>query len=268
MRKQAHTRLNQEEVIAVYNKEFNQEWDELVTNIHNIAKGNTAFANTWKEWWGIGAIAAGVIVVNAVFAALAAFSIVSGFITLGINVVTAIAGVVGGIAFQRHRIQKNKDKYHHAEEFIDNELTHENVDTLRASLQTQLFPVLKDSPATKIKLIVKAVMASIANLIINRQVTSFSNLNNNDFRYLLSTSMHKTPVVTMNTKIIQSLIAALPDNRNQTEVVDRTRETTSSNSAGAETASAQTSLFADNRQCLTADKNETQRQLDHSMTLR
>ncbi|HLB58233.1 MAG TPA: hypothetical protein VJL60_05415 [Gammaproteobacteria bacterium] len=268
MKKLAHAKLSQEEVIAVYNNEFNEELNAVVTNIRSIAKGNTAFANTWKEWLGIGAIATGVIVVNAIFATLSAFSVLSGFITLGVGIAVAIAGIVGGISFQRQRIQKNKEKYRHAEDFIDNELTHENVETLRASLQTQLYPVMKDSTSSKINSIVKAVMASLANLIINKQVTSFSDLNNNDFRFLLSTSMHKTPIVTMNTKIIQSLIAELPDTRDKTEVVDRMQNTSTSDGANSEVTVGRISLWADNNQGVTENKNETQRQFDNSMTLR
>ncbi len=210
MTQRKQLKLTDEEVVAIYNKEFKEEYDAMVDNIRTVVKGNTAFANTWKEWLGIGSISASVIVINAIFAILVALGLVSGFVTLGVGIAVAVVGVVAGIMFQQYRIHKNMKKYQDAEHFIENELNPENLELLRSKLQTELYPVLKDATPDEINYIVKSVIASLESLIINRQVKDFSELEKNSIQNLLVASAEKTPAVALNTKLINKILTKLP----------------------------------------------------------
>lgn len=204
------TKLTEEEVVAVYNKEFKEEYDAMVDNIRTLAKGNTTFANTWKEWLGIGSISASVIGINAIFAILVAVGLISGFVTLGVGIAVAVVGVIAGIMFQKYRINKNMEKYLGAEYFVENELLPDNLEALRSKLQQELYPVLKDASPDQINYIVKSVIASLESLIINKQVKTFADLESNSVRDLLLASTQKTPAVALNTKLINSILAKLP----------------------------------------------------------
>lgn len=221
MNSHMHARLTKEQVKKIYDREFADEFNVVVTNIRSVTRGNAGFANSWKDWIGVGAISAGVITITTVFGLLAAFNVVPGFISIIANFGVAIVGVVAGIAFQKANIHKKREAYQDAELFLENELSPENVVSLRDKLFSEIYPSIQGSTAAQINITMKSVMAALANLIINKQVSSFKQLISNDFRMLLSLSMKATPKFAMNTRLLQSMLHNIPDMRSRAEVVDR-----------------------------------------------
>lgn len=221
MNSHMHTRLTKEQVKKIYDREFADEFNVVVTNIRSVTRGNAAFANSWRDWIGVGAISVGVITVGATFGLLGAFGIVPGFVGVIVNSVVAIAGVVAGIAYQRSGINKKRHAYQDAELFLENEFPPENVDRLRDKLFAEIYPALQNSTAAQINITMKSVMAAFANLIINKQVSSFNQLISNDSRWLLSLSMKASPKFAMNTRLLQSMLHSMPDVRSRADVIDR-----------------------------------------------
>lgn len=224
MRSVRHADSTQVKVEEIYNREFTDEFNAFVLNIRSVARGNTSFSKSWTDWIGAGAISAGVIVFNSIFSMLSAFHVIPAAVSIGVTVTAALAGVIGGIVFSKYRIFKKREAYRDAELFLENEFTPQNIELLRTKLLTELYPAIKDNAPSQINITLKTVMASIANLILNRQVKNFADIVSKDFRVLLSLSATKAPMFAMNTKMIHALIAKMPDMRSQGEVVDRIRD--------------------------------------------
>jgi len=205
-----HARLSQKQITEIYNKEFDEEYHTLVANIRNAARGNEGFSRGWTDWIGMGAISIGVILINALFATLVVTGVVGSIVSLAVGVPLAIIGVIASLAFQKYRVNRKREIYRNAELFVEYELTKENVEKLRTKYHVELNPVLEVSTPNKINLIMKAVMASLANLIINKKVKNFNELEQLDSRSMLTTSMQQPAYFTMNTNLINELISNLP----------------------------------------------------------
>ena len=216
-------RLSQEEVIKLFNKEFTEEYNIIAANIHAVARGSTSFSNNWKEWLGIGAISGSAVLINATFGILVALSVLPGFVALGVGILVGVVGVIAGIAFKRHRNKIKRQRYQQAERFIESELTPDNIEKLRAKIQEQLCPVMLDDTANEISETIKELMAAFAQLIIRGIVKDYSELEKLDIVSLLNKSLENTPIVMINTKLIQTLINKLKDQPQKTPMQIRVK---------------------------------------------
>jgi len=198
--------LNKDQVLEIFNKEFDEEYEAFEENIRTVARGNTGLANTWTDYLGLGGISAGTILSNATFAILAGLHIISPFITLGTGVVISAAGVIGAVAFRKARLKYKRQQYTDAEDFIETELYEEKREEFRQTLFKNLYPALKDCDHGRINLIVKDVIAAIANLILNNKIETFEQLNDTNFSDLLRESTELSTGFALNTKLIMSVI--------------------------------------------------------------
>lgn len=213
--------LSKEDIKAVFDMEFNQEFDAFEKNIRTVAMGNTGLANTWTDYLGLAGISASALIPNITLGILAGLKIVTFYVTVFTGAGVAVAGIAAAIIFRKARLKYKRGQYETAEEFLDDEMDAQNKEIFRETLFNHLYPALKYADKHQINDIVKVVIAAIANLILHSKIEDFSQLNSTNFREYLQESLELSGGLALDTKLIMQVINDLaPPQEEQNDEIE------------------------------------------------
>lgn len=152
-------------------KEFRETFiDEFVSfesNARGLAQGHGTFSNSKWEWAAIGTISSSVVLINATIGILAGLSIIAGPVGTALGICVSLAGVMGGIAFNRARNAKNRRLYKETVDLMDRENIKNDIDVITACLIDQKADYLATcTPEEAIKL-AKETNKALADALTN-----------------------------------------------------------------------------------------------------
>lgn len=104
------------EASVVFRKELTQRFMGFYDEVVLLKGGNAAFNDTWKDTVGKEGLGGTIAAAGIILAFLAAFSAITAVVSAGITTGITIAGIGGGIAYNKYRDHKKAKEYHRAYE--------------------------------------------------------------------------------------------------------------------------------------------------------
>jgi len=117
-----------------FQKVFTDEFSAFKSDAHSLTTGRVSYANKLSDIFRLGLISSGSAAIITTFGLLAAFGVISSFVTLGVGLAVSIASIAAGIGYNVFLYRRAKRRYTNVDKMLDvdnfQELTDQVVDKL------------------------------------------------------------------------------------------------------------------------------------------
>lgn len=213
VRQQKRAKLTDDEIRKIFAKEFDEEFNSAVNNLHTVARGNTGLSNTWTDYLTLAGISTGTALTNTTCQLLVALSVIPNFVTPPIVLGVALTGIGAGVWFRKSRINNKRAKYKKAEDYVEDVSYDDMHDELKKLLEHNLMPAMRNLHSNEINYLVKSTIASIANLLLEEKLRQDDPLTDENFIDLIEQGAAIAGGFSVDKELMQRILVDLKSAR-------------------------------------------------------